>query len=1095
MNNTESKIDRVPQPPLKPIVGNLTELDSAMPIQSMMRLAKEYGPLYKLNLVGRDVYVASSQVLVNELCDETRFNKRIHGPLNEIRAFAGDGLFTAYNSEPNWAKAHRLLMPAFGPVGVRSMFDRMVDIAHQMFVKWERLGPSAVIDVADNMTRLTLDTIALCAFDYRFNSFYQNEMHPFVAAMVDALDEAGQRGRRPNVLSNLMLMTKRRYEADQQVLANVAEQLIVERRADPRGAEKDDLLNVMLNGVDPVTGEKLSDENIRFQMVTFLIAGHETTSGLLSFACHLLLQNPDVMLKARAMVDDVLGTDMPRIEHLAQLRYLEQILMESLRLWPTAPAFGVKPIADTMLAGRYPLTPKDTVLVLEPMLHRDPAVWGADSESFKPERFEQDAAEKLPPNAWKPFGNGARACIGRAFAMQEAQLVLAMLLQRFDIVLQDPSYKLEVAETLTLKPHGLMIRARLRGEGGFAMKAAVKVPARRLVSAERPLASEPAADAPPLLVLYGSNSGSCEMFAKRIAADAQGKGWAASVGTLDEQVDALVPETPVIVVSASYEGQAPDNAKKFLSWIEGRAASDLAGVKFAVFGCGNRQWARTWQLVPKRIDSAFEAAGATRMKGRGEADAGGDFFGAFDEWLQGLWADVGAATGRAVAEQSPSAPAFEVEIVKAARETALQLSELEQATVVENRELVDNDAALRLLSPSAAPMKGGEEGATTGVSAAGIAVPARSKRHMQIALPQGMSYESGDYLAVLPRNPPAVVQRALRRFGLSNDTQIVVHKQPDAPTAIPGGFPVAAFDVLSGYVELAQPATRMQVAELAQATKCPPERQAVERLAGEEAYAAEVLGKRLSVLDLLEAHQSCALEFARFLAILPTLRARQYSISSSPLADPAQCSLTIAVVDAPALSGQGQFCGVASTYLAGLQPGERVSVAVRPSQTGFHPPHDPATPIVMVCAGTGVAPFRGFLQERAMQKAAGRGVGRALLFFGVDHPDVDYLYRDQFEDWERQGVVEMRPVFSAQPDGDVMFVQHRVWQDRAELTRLFRDGAQFYVCGDGKRMAPAVRETCIRIYRESTGADEAAALTWADAMEHEHGRFVSDVFA
>lgn len=128
-----SRAHPVPQPPLKPIIGNLGELDSKAPIQSMMRLAGIYGPIFKLTLLGRDVYVVSSQELVNELCDESRFNKRVHGPLQEIRAFAGDGLFTAYNSEPNWAKAHRLLMPAFGPLGVRSMFDRMVDIAHQMF--------------------------------------------------------------------------------------------------------------------------------------------------------------------------------------------------------------------------------------------------------------------------------------------------------------------------------------------------------------------------------------------------------------------------------------------------------------------------------------------------------------------------------------------------------------------------------------------------------------------------------------------------------------------------------------------------------------------------------------------------------------------------------------------------------------------------------------------------------------------------------------------------------------------------------------------------------------------------------------------------
>ncbi len=1057
---------QVPQPKMRPIVGNIGELDSDAPIQSMMKLAREYGPIYKLTIFGKDMYVVSSQELVNELSDETRFQKRIHGPLKEIRAFAGDGLFTAYNSEPNWAKAHRLLMPAFGPIGVRAMFDRMVDIANQMYVKWERFGPSAVIDVADNMTRLTLDTIALCAFDYRFNSFYQNEMHPFVAAMVDALEEAGMRGRRPNMISNMMVVTKRKYEADQAVLARVAERLIAERRQDPKGMEKKDLLNVMLNGVDTVSGEKLSDENIRNQLVTFLIAGHETTSGLLSFATYLLLKNPDVLLKAQQLVDEVLGDELPRVEHLAQLRYIEQILMETLRIWPTAPAFAVKPVADTMLGGRYPLTSRDTLLILEPMLHRDPAVWGDDAEAFKPERFAPERAESLPPNAWKPFGNGARACIGRPFAMQEAQLVIAMLLQRFDLVLDDPSYQLEIAETLTIKPHGLNIRAKVRGKGDWSNRSTIPQAPQRAMSKEQP-ADEVAlaADAPHLLVLYGSNTGSSEMFARRIGADAARQGYVGKVASLDEHTAGLDPATPVIVVTASYEGQAPDNAKKFLSWIESRDAGALEGVRFAVFGCGNRQWARTYQFVPKRIDAAFAAAGAKPMRPRGEADAGGDFFGAFDEWYETLWADLGRVTGQAVAEK-PSAPTFDVEVLKSGRESALQLSELAQATIVANRELVD------------VARSGG-----------------RSKRHLQIALPQGMNYRSGDYLAVLPRNPQATVERALRRFGLANDTQIVIHKQQGAAASLPADYPISAFEILSNYVELAQPATRAQIQQIVATTECPPEKTDLERLAGEEAHAAEVLKKRISVLDLLERAHSSRITFAQFLAMLPLLRARQYSISSSPLGNDAEASLTIAVVDAPALSGQGRFKGVASTYLATMQPGDRLSVAVRPSQSGFHPPADPKIAMVMVCAGTGVAPFRGFLQERAAQKAAGREVGRALLFFGVDHPDVDYLYREEFASWEAMGVVEMRPAFSSQPDGDILFVQHRVWKDRAEVAQLFREGAQFFVCGDGRHMAPAVRETFIRIYQRATQIDDAGANAWADKMEHEHGRYVSDVFA
>jgi len=170
-------------------------------------------------------------------------------------------------------------------------------------------------------------------------------------------------------------------------------------------------------------------------------------------------------------------------------------------------------------------------------------------------------------------------------------------------------------------------------------------------------------------------------------------------------------------------------------------------------------------------------------------------------------------------------------------------------------------------------------------------------------------------------------------------------------------------------------------------------------------------------------------------------------------------------------------------------------VAVRPSQTAFHPPPDPAVPIIMICAGSGLAPFHGFLQERAIQKAGGRAVGPALLFFGAVHPDVDALYKEELAAWQGQGVVEVLTAFSARPDGDVKFVQHRVWAERRRIVELFRKGAIVYVCGDGRRVAPAVREALVAVYREAASADESSAQAWADAMEREHGRYVSDVFA
>ena len=632
----------IPQPPSSWWLGHLNQIDKSQPIQGFMRLAKELGPIYQLNILGRRLVMVSSQALVQELSDDSRFSKRLSMALKHIRALGGDGLFTAYNEEPNWGKAHRLLMPAFGPLGVRQMFDGMTDIADQMFTKWRRFGEQAEIDVADNMTRLTLDTIALCGFNYRFNSFYQPELHPFVGAMVGALRQSGDMSRRPAWLNRLLFSQQKQFAKDVAFLKKISEHLVSERRQQTTATPKD-LLDIMLQGVDSVTGERLSDENVGYQMVTFLIAGHETTSGLLSFATHLLLKHPQVMAQLSAEIDAVVGDQPLQVDHLAQLRYTEQVLFETLRLWPTAPAYTLKTDAPTTLGGRYALDPDDVIFVLLPSLHRDPQAWGPDVLEFKPERFAPEAQKKIPPHAWKPFGNGARACIGRPFALQEATLVLAKMVQQFDIEAVNPDYVLQVAETLTLKPSGLLIRAKPR----MPEPSRGTTPDDPTAAAPRPTSTAAVAGAPPplaLRVLYGSNAGSCQAFAEKIVAQATQKGFAAQLQTLDEASIEWAfdgppsdPSTPVLIVTASYEGQPTDNAREFMDWLSLQGPDSLKGLHFCVLGCGNRQWASTYQAVPKRIDQALAEAGGTRLRPRGQADANADFLADFETWLQELW--------------------------------------------------------------------------------------------------------------------------------------------------------------------------------------------------------------------------------------------------------------------------------------------------------------------------------------------------------------------------------------------------------------------------------------------------------------------------
>lgn len=1059
----------IPGPPSRPVIGNFGSIDADRPIQSAVELAAEHGEIFRFELPGqsRTLFVSSYR-LVDELCDESRFDKRIHLPLREIRAFAGDGLFTAYTDEANWEKAHRILMPAFSPVALRTMFDGMSDIAEQLMLKWERLGPDADIDVTEDFTRLTLDTIALCAFSYRFNSFYSDTMHPFVDAMVDALDEAGDRVNRLPLQNRLMVLHQRRFDESVQVMTEVADRLIQHRRTNPLPDGRSDVLTTMLEAADPVTGERLSDENIRNQLVTFLIAGHETTSGLLSFAVYELLRNPEVLAEARGQVDNVLGSRLPEYEDLTSLDFLDRVLRETLRLWPTAPAFGLYPYEDTTIGGDYELSRRDTIIVLIPALHRDPEIWD-DPERFDPSRFDFEKAKERPINAWKPFGNGQRSCIGRGFALQEAQLVLAMFLQRFELELADPTYELDVKETLTLKPDGLKVRLRHRE----------RELARRTESATGPeVAAEPgpgpASGVEPhgtaVQVLYGSNAGTAHGFANQLASQATALGYAAGAASGDEGFGAVEVDGLLLVVTSTYEGRPPENFGGFVDWVTGLDAGALAGLRYAVFGCGNTDWSRTYQRIPTLVDEALAAAGAERVVERGAANARGDFLGAFDGWQEVLWPAVAAAFDLDVAEPAAANAELQVKIVEAAGERHRRADGLDHGTIVVNRELADT-------------------------SAEGVG----SKRHIEFALPSGQSYDCGDYLEVLPLNPWALVDRALNSFDLGYDTCLLIAADADHATQLPVGVPVEAGEVFSAYVELSRPAGRRQVETLAEFARNTADRGRLQELSIAESYEAEVLGKGLSVLDLIDLHPSIELPLATYLAMLGPLSPRRYSISSSPRWSTDHATLTVAHLEGDAWSGLGRYEGVASTFLARARPGTRVPISVRPSNVAFHPPEDLSIPLVMVAAGTGIAPFRGFLQDRAL-RAQEDGVqpAPALLFFGCHGPDSDYLYRNELERWEQAGIVALRPAFSQAPDlgpdGPIRYVQDRLWDDRVEVGRMVTDGATFYVCGDGERMAPAVHDTCVRMYVEAMGVGVDEAEAWLAEMEFEHNRYVSDVF-
>ncbi|MEH0467956.1 cytochrome P450 [Streptomyces sp. B21-097] len=1033
------------------------------PVQQVMELMREHGPLLVRRLHGRDTLFVADLDLVADLADERRFAKHVGPALENVREFAADGLFTAYNDEPNWAKAHDILMPAFALGSLRAYHPVMLKVARRLIDAWDRAARAGrPVNVPDDMTRMTLDTIGLAGFGYDFGSFERDEPHPFVEAMVRCLEWSMTRlARRPGEDHSA---ADAAFRADADYLARVVDDVIAARTADGgegADADADDLLALMLAAEHPSDGATLDLANVRNQVITFLIAGHETTSGAMSFALYHLVKDPTALRLVQREVDALWGDTAdpePTYDEVGRLTYTRQVLNEALRLWPTAAAFSRAAVQDTLLGGRVPLKAGESVVVLAPMLHRQP-VWGDNPELFDPSRFTPEAEAARPAHAFKPFGTGERACIGRQFALHEATMLLAMLVHRYRP--QDHArYRLSVKETLTLKPDG------------FTLTLGPRTPADRvhpdLPGVARAEPAQPGTGALParvrpgsgVLFLHGSNYGACREFAARLADEAAGIGCDTEVAPLDAYAGRLPADRPVVVVAASYNGRPTDDATDFAAWLEG--GDDLSGVTFAVLGVGDRNWAATYQHMPVRYDQRLAELGAARLLDRAAADASGDLTGAVREFTARLrtallerYGDPDAVEPSAGPDAGPT-PAYEVRTLTGGPLDALAARHgLVAMRVTEVRDLT-------------APGH------------------PRRKRFLRVALPEGTDYRTADHLTVLPANAPGLVARVAAALGVDLDDVLDIRPGRSRRDALAVDRPLTVRQLLSHHVELQERPSAARLAALSAANPCPPERAALAALPEDDPR---------TLVEVLEAFPALrgALDWPRLLELFTPLRPRHYSISSSPAVGPRHVDLMVSLLEAPARSGDGVYRGTGSGHLAGLAPGDTVYARVQPCRAAFR--IDDSAPVVMVAAGTGLAPFRGAVADRAAVLAAGGRLPPALCYFGCDAPDADFLHADELRAAEDAGAIALRPVFSAAPEDGMAFVQHRIAAEGDEVWRLLADGARVYVCGDGSRMAPGVRDAFRTLYRERTpGADDARAGAWLDELIA-HGRYLEDVYA
>lgn len=1030
-----------PPPPASDLIGRPYALGIDI-------LGELHGPLFYADHNGFRKLYACSLELVEELCDESRFAKNLTHSLARVRPLGGDGLFTAYYGEPNWQKAHDILIPGFSYAGLRNYHTAMLDISCQLLTHWDSHIGQQPVDVSTDLQKLAMDTVALAGFGARFNSFTYTELAPVPHSFTTALKELGK----PEPTT--------KFNKELAYLHGVFDELIAQHRTTTT-PEFDDLLYTMLRpGSDGTPA--LDPDNIRNQIMTFLIAGQLTTSELMPTALYNLTHHPEVLSRARTEVDTIFGTDddyQPTYDDIGKLTYLRQVLNETLRLCPPVLSFDRMALKDTTIGGKYPLTAGTAVTVLTGALHRQPE-WGDNVELFDPDRFDTNQVTARPANLFKPFGTGARSCIGRQFALHEATMAIARIIHRYRLI-DSQHYALQWDSELSRRPVNFHLDLIRRTHADRSTRS--------LSTTTTPQPTAPVATTmktgTTLAILHGSNLGTCRALAKLLAEEATDLGCTTTVAPLDNFTEIPPNTDAIVIVASSYNGQPTDDARTFYTWLLSNDAHLRGTPYFAILGIGDRNWADTYQAIPKRIDERLTELGGQPLVPRASADTSGDLNGTVEEFSTALWSALSEHFGNpnATPATNTNEPLYDLHPITGPITTAIDTRfTVTPMTVLENTELVSSNNAY-----------------------------GQAKRFIRVALPEGIEYHTGDHLTVLADNPPDLVTTVLKLLDIDGELRLSINPRRTSRRLIALDREVSVRELLTHFVELRKPATHSQLRSLATFNPCQPERERLEQLANASDPCP------LSPLECLLEFPACTPTGAELLELLEPMTPRHYSIASSSRLSPNIVSLVISVLNAPARSGYGLFKGVASHHLATITPGTQIRARIDPARQAFRAGADPVKNVILVSAGTGVAPFRGFLGDRLAAKHNGAPYSPALCFFGVRDPKVDYIFGEQFDAAEKMGIVRMRPAFSRASQDGVRYVQDRITADANEVWELLSDPAKdthIYVCGDGATMAPAVRQAFLDIYRTHTGKDDNHAHNWLNRLvESDH--YVEDVWA
>ena len=418
------------------------------PLEYFTKVAREYGDVAGLRVLNFKTVFINHPSLIEEVL-VTNARKYSKGRvLRANRHVFGEGLLTSEGDF--WLRQRRLAQPAFHRARVASYAATMVDYTERMVQGW-RGGEER--DAHQEMMRLTLEIVAKTLFDADVEGDAQE-----VGKSLELLLEIGANFRRTIFVPHwLPTPTNLRVRREVKQIEKILYRIIAERRASGRDAG--DLLSMLLSAQDE-DGSRMTDRQLRDETITLFLAGHETTASTLSWTWWLLARHPAVEAKLHAELDAVLGDRAPTLDDLPKLRYTGHLITESLRLYPAAWGMARLVVEDHEIAG-YAVTKGMGVAMAQWVVHRDPR-WYDAPEEFRPERWEDDLLKRLPRFAYFPFGGGPRQCIGNAFALMEAALILATIARKFRFLLV-ANHPVVPLASITLRPrHGVRVTLESR---------------------------------------------------------------------------------------------------------------------------------------------------------------------------------------------------------------------------------------------------------------------------------------------------------------------------------------------------------------------------------------------------------------------------------------------------------------------------------------------------------------------------------------------------------------------------------------------------------------------------------------------------------